>query len=108
MMPAKNLKHLMLRDEVIDAVKNGQFHIWAVSTIDEGIEILTGVEAGKRQNGGGYPEGTINFKVDKALREMANRLKFYTVAAGDGQGSMPYNVPKTPVRAERKKHNGKE
>jgi predicted ATP-dependent protease len=107
MMPAKNLKHLMLRDEVIDAVKAGQFHIWAVNTIDEGIQILTGVEAGQRKDAGGYPEGTVNYKVDKCLREMANRLKFYSMAGRDGEGAMPLSIPKTPVRAERKKRSSK-
>jgi hypothetical protein len=102
MMPARNLKHLMLRDEVIDSVKNGKFHIWAVNTIDEGIEVLTGIEAGTRKDGGGYPEGTINYLVDKNLREMANRLKFYTVVSRDGEGAMPFSIPKTPVRAARK------
>jgi lon-related putative ATP-dependent protease len=102
MMPAKNLKHLMLRDEVIDAVKNGQFHIWAVSTIDEGIQILTGIEAGTRKEDGSYPEGTINYKVDKCLREMANRLRFYSFAGKDGEQAVPYQMPTTPVRAARK------
>jgi predicted ATP-dependent protease len=85
MMPTKNLKHLMLRDEVVSAVKKGQFHIWAVSTIDEGIQVLTGVESGTRQTGGGYPEGTINYRVDKCLRDMANKLKFYSGAPHDGE-----------------------
>ena len=85
MMPNQNLKHLMLRDEVVSAVKKGQFHIWAVSTIDEGIQVLTDVESGTRQTGGGYPEGTINYRVDKCLRDMANKLKFYGGAPHDGE-----------------------
>ena len=100
MMPVKNLKHLMLRDEVIDAVKDGQFHIWAVSTIDEGIEVMTGIEAGQKKAGAGYPEGSINYKVDKNLREMANRLKNFVGLGRDGEGAIPFNIPKTPVRAE--------
>ncbi len=106
MMPAKNLKHLMLRDEVIEAVKNGQFHIWAVSTIDEGIEVLTGIEAGKRKDGGGYPEGTINYKVDQNLREMANKLRYFSITSKDGEGAMPFRVPSTPVKAEMEDCNG--
>jgi predicted ATP-dependent protease len=74
----------MLLDEVIKAVKNGQFHIWAVNNIDEGIQILTGVEAGVRKDSGGYPEGTINFKVDKCLKDMAHKLKFYASPSRDG------------------------
>jgi lon-related putative ATP-dependent protease len=103
MMPSKNLKHLMLRDEVIEAVKSGKFHIWAVSTIDEGIEVLTEVEAGQRKDGGGYPEGTINYKVDHNLKEMANKLRYFSISSKDGEGTMPFRVPKTPVKAERKK-----
>ena len=102
MMPIKNLKHLMLRDEVVDAVKNGKFHIWAVSTIDEGIEVMTGLAAGQRKAEGGYPEGTINYKVDRNLREMAGRLKLFAGVGRDGEGAMPFNLPKTPVRAARK------
>jgi predicted ATP-dependent protease len=100
MMPVKNLKHLMLRDEVADAVKAGQFHIWAVNTIDEGIEVMTGIEAGQKRDGMGYPEGSINYRVDHNLREMANRLKNFAGVGRDGEGAMPFNMPKTPVRAE--------
>ncbi len=108
LMPARNLKHLMLRDEVIDAVKKGQFHIWAVNTIDEGIEVLTGIEAGKRKEGGGYPRGTLNYKVDKNLREMANRLKFYSIAGRDGEASASLVQPTAPVKTERKKRTTKQ
>ncbi len=108
MMPAKNLKHLMLRDEVVEAIKKGQFHVWAISTIDEGIQILTGVEAGTRQDGGGYPEDTVNYKVDRCLRDMANKLKFYSFAGRDGEQTTQYQAPKTPVRAAKKsKREGK-
>jgi lon-related putative ATP-dependent protease len=107
LMPAKNLKHLMLRDEVVDAVQNGQFHIWAVNTVDEGLEVLTGLEAGQKKEDGSYPEGTINYKVDKNLREMANRLKFYSTASRDGEGAMPFNLPKSPVKADKKKRSAK-
>jgi len=68
----------MLREEVVEAVRKGQFHIYSARTIDEGIEILTGVPAGERQEDGSYPEGTVNYLVDKRLKEMAERLKgFY-------------------------------
>ncbi len=103
MMPSKNLKHLMLRDEVIDAVKSGKFHIWAVSSIDEGIEVLTGIEAGKRKDDGGYPEGTINYKVDKTLREMAGKLRYFSVLSKDGERDTTSQVPKAPVKTQGKK-----
>lgn len=75
MIPKANVKDLMLREEVVEAVKEGKFHIYAVSTIDEGIEILTGIKAGERDKDGKYPEGTINYLVDKKLRELAEGLQ---------------------------------
>jgi predicted ATP-dependent protease len=64
-----------LKQEVIDAVKAAKFHIYPVSTIEEGIEVLTGVPAGKKVPNGGYEENTIYGLVDKRLREMAETLK---------------------------------
>ena len=78
LIPQQNLRNLMLQEEVIEAVRRGQFHIYAVKTIDEGMEVLSGVEAGERKEDGTYPEGSINFLVNKRLTEMAGRLKgFY-------------------------------
>ena len=81
MIPASNLRHLMLKDEVLEAVKEDKFHIWSVSTIDQGIEILTGVTAGEQQPDGGYPEGSINYLVDKRLREMLENMKKFSAPA---------------------------
>ncbi|MFC1911883.1 AAA family ATPase [Chloroflexota bacterium] len=82
MIPRQNLKNLMLRAEVVEAVQQGKFHIYAVKTIDEGIEVLTGVEAGKKRKSGTYPENSINYRIDKQLKEMAAKLKtFYGPAA---------------------------
>ena len=61
MIPIQNQKNLNLSNEVVDAVKNGLFHIYAISTIDEGIELLTGVPAGKKDSNGNFPAGTINY-----------------------------------------------
>jgi lon-related putative ATP-dependent protease len=74
LIPVQNIKNLMLRYDVIDAVKAGQFHIYAVGSVDEGIELLTGIPAGERVDGG-YPEGTIHHLVEKRLKEFAERLK---------------------------------
>ena len=74
MIPKSNVGHLMLKDEVVDAVKKGKFHIWPVETIDEGIEILTGKKAGKRDAKGKYPKGTINYLVSKKLQEYSKKL----------------------------------
>lgn len=73
MIPRRNVVNLMLEEEVVRAVKEGKFHIYAVDTVDEGIEILTGIPAGERGEDGRYPEGTINYLVQKKL-EMYNDL----------------------------------
>jgi predicted ATP-dependent protease len=75
MMPRSNVRHLMLRPDVIDAVRAGKFHIYAVSTIDEGIEVLTGTSAGVRNGDGQFPEESINGKVEKKLLHYAEQQK---------------------------------
>lgn len=64
----------MLRDDVVEAVSHGKFHVYAVTTIGEGIEILTGVPAGLKTNGA-YPEGTVNYLVETRLKDYAEGLK---------------------------------
>jgi lon-related putative ATP-dependent protease len=86
LIPESNVKDLMLRKEVIEAVESGRFRIHPVRTIDEGIAILTGKEAGERQSDGNYPEGTINFLVNKKLKELAEGLKDF-VKGEEGEGS---------------------
>ena len=75
MIPRANLRNLMLRPDVVEAVKTGEFRIYAVGTIDEGIEVLTGVSAGVRDAAGRYPEGTVNARVEQKLREYTERQK---------------------------------
>ncbi len=70
-IPHQNVKNLTLNDEVIDAVREGNFHIYAIRNIDEGIEILTGKRAGKRNREGCYPRRSINYLVDEKLRKFA-------------------------------------
>jgi lon-related putative ATP-dependent protease len=82
-IPEKNIRNLMLKQEVIDAVKEGRFHVWPVTTIEEGIEILTGVDAGKVQGDGTYPEGTVFQKVDKRLVELAEIVKKFGKEANE-------------------------
>jgi predicted ATP-dependent protease len=65
----------MLKEEIVEAVKSGKFHIYSVKTIDEGIEILTGVKAGERREDGTFESGTVNYGVDKHLKEMAEKLR---------------------------------
>jgi lon-related putative ATP-dependent protease len=72
LMPYQNIKNLNLNDEVIKAVKDGKFHIYAIKTIDEGIEALTGVPAGKKNKNGEYTPGTVNFLVNEKLKKYAS------------------------------------
>ena len=64
----------MLSEEVVEAVKQGRFHIYPVGTIDDGIEILTGVKAGVLKNDGNYEADTVHFKVNKRLAQMADEI----------------------------------
>ncbi|HUL31810.1 MAG TPA: ATP-binding protein [Thermodesulfobacteriota bacterium] len=77
MIPHLNVDDLMLRKDVVGAVKEGKFHIYPVRTIDQGIEILTGMEAGEMLEEGGFREGTVNERVDKKLRELGAKIKEY-------------------------------
>jgi lon-related putative ATP-dependent protease len=77
MIPAANVPNLLLRNEVANAVEDGQFHIYAVNTIEEGIEILTGMEAGIQQQDGSYPEGTLFNLVEKKLDLFAETYRKY-------------------------------
>jgi len=70
-MPVQNIRNLHLSDEIIEDVKSGNFHIYAISTIEQGIEILTGVPAGRKGKDGKFPEGTINYLAYKKLQRFA-------------------------------------
>ena len=70
-IPIQNVKNLNLSDEVVNSVKNGKFHIYAVSSIDEGIEILTDVPAGKKDKNGNFPAGSINYLAYEKLKKYA-------------------------------------
>lgn len=73
-IPEQNVDNLMLRPEIIDAVKRDQFHIYAVKTVEEGLELLTGLQAGARNAEGKFPEGTIYARVEARLREIQKNL----------------------------------
>ena len=75
LMPASNVEDLMLRDDLLDAVTAGKFHIWPVGRVEEGIEILTGKAAGRRNADGTFEAETVFAVVDERLREMARTLK---------------------------------
>lgn len=73
-IPASNADNLMLHEDVVAAIGEGQFHIWSINHIDEGIELLTGVPAGRRDESGEYPEGTVHHRVQTRLFELAKEL----------------------------------
>jgi len=75
MIPAQNLPNLMLREDVIEAVRQNKFHIWAVRSIDEGIEVLTGLPAGAADGDGVYPEGSVNALASRRLAHLGERLR---------------------------------
>jgi lon-related putative ATP-dependent protease len=75
LIPTANVKHLMLRDDVVEAVRNGQFAVYPVESIDQGMELLTGLPAGKRDGQGGFPEGSLNRRVEETLIHFSKRLQ---------------------------------
>ncbi|MFO7676482.1 MAG: AAA family ATPase [bacterium] len=83
-IPKANAGDLMLRPDVVEAVGKGKFHVYAVETIDDGIELLTGVPAGKASRGGAYPPGSVHDRVAKRLEELAELQRRY-----EGDGAKP-------------------
>jgi predicted ATP-dependent protease len=75
LIPSANRRHLMLRDDVVAAVRSGQFHIWTVEAVDELLELLTGLPCGEPDAGGIYPEGTLHRLVSDRLDEFARTLR---------------------------------
>jgi predicted ATP-dependent protease len=74
MIPASNVKNLMLREDVVAACREGRFHIWAVHTIDEGVELLTGVKAGRRGKRGDFTKDSVHARVATKLKSIAEQL----------------------------------
>lgn len=94
LIPQSNVRNLMLRSDVVEAVEQGQFHICAVSTIEEGIELLTGMPAGEEDEEGNYPEGTLYALVKKKLDTYAERMKRVSQPQrNDNQGSEQESEP---------------
>jgi lon-related putative ATP-dependent protease len=83
MIPESNVQNLMLKEEIVEAVKEGKFHVYPVRTVDDGIEVLTGVKAGQRRQDGTFEEGTVNDRVDRRLRDMADRLKEFQLSSAE-------------------------
>lgn len=76
-IPASNVKHLMLRDDVVRAVAEGRFRVWAVESVDQALELLTGVPAGLRDAGGAFPEGSLNRRVQDRLAAFAEKARAF-------------------------------
>lgn len=92
-IPKQNIAQLMLDEEVIEAVKAKKFNIWAVEHIDEGLEILTGMPAGKKDKNGKYPPGTVHYLVDNKLRSWSRKQN---------------RVPKTENKGKKRVHRRSE
>ncbi len=75
MIPSRNIAELMLRKDVVEAVKRGKFQVWAITDIETGVRILTGVAAGRRGEDGSYPADTVFGKVDRKLMDLARGLR---------------------------------
>ena len=84
-IPRTNVVNLMLREDVVEAVENGQFHIYAIDTVDDGIELLTGVPAGKADKRGRFPKGSVNYLVQQSLDEY---YKDYVRCARETHGAI--------------------
>lgn len=82
-IPKPNLENLMLKEEVLTAVKQGLFNIWAIDTVDDGLEILTGLKAGKRLQGGSFSKNSVHYKVDERLRELNKNVLPVTRASNE-------------------------
>ena len=83
LIPEGNVQHLMLRPDIVDDARAGRFHIYSIATIDQGIEVLTGVAAGEKGPDGRFPEGTINRLVEDKLRKFATRAKEFAKGNDD-------------------------
>jgi predicted ATP-dependent protease len=74
-VPARNIQNLMLRPDVVESVRESRFHVYEVTSVDEALELLTGLPAGVLSTDGAYPEGSIHYLVDKKLDEMAEAMQ---------------------------------
>ena len=98
LIPKSNVKHLMLRKDVVEAVEAGDFHIHAVETVDEGIALLTGMPAGEPDEDGHYPEGSVNYLVEQRLIELAEKRRDFSEASKSSE------VNESEAEKARRKH----
>ncbi|MGD9028913.1 MAG: ATP-binding protein [Anaerolineae bacterium] len=100
LIPTANVEHLMLRRDVIEAVAQGEFSVYAVQNVDEAIELLTGVPAGERNNEGAFPEGTINQCVEARLIELAQKQRDFADSFEEESSKQPTEDEASEATAE--------
>ncbi len=104
-IPRNNVDHLMLKDDVIQAVAEGKFHIWAIDTVEDGLEILTGLPAGERDRRGRFPRATIYHRVEQNLKKLAKRADaFRKKISGDNKKKA---AEKPPTKSEKEDNNNR-
>ena len=99
-IPYQNIDNLMLDEEVIEAVKNKKFNVWAVTHIDEGLEILTGMPAGKKEDNGKFTPGSIHDRIDRKLEQWMSRLRMLPDKPANSVPN-PFPLPNTRRRPRR-------
>jgi predicted ATP-dependent protease len=105
-IPARNRQNLMLRPDVLESVREGKFHVYAVNSVDEAVELLTGEPAGERQADGTYPEGTINARVDARLRAMGEAMRHFARPRRDGAQPGEPPAPEDEAQTEKTQEPG--
>jgi lon-related putative ATP-dependent protease len=103
LVPASNVKHLMLRADVVEAAEKGLFHVWPIGSVDEAVELLTGLAAGERDATGRFPEGSVNRRVDDRLAAFAEKARSFgrgSAAANDGAKTVEVKAPTPPEPPE--------
>lgn len=94
-IPERNVQELMLRNDVVQAVQEGKFHVYTMKRVEDGIEILTGMPAGERGPDGEYPEGTVNYAADKKLDEMSEKMREFAEKSKGEEEEVPKKTEKT-------------
>ncbi len=85
LIPASNVQHLMLRQDVVEAVDAKQFHVFPIESVDQGIELLTGIEAGTSSEDGSYPEGSLNRMVAERLEQFASDVRAFSTPPAEAR-----------------------
>ena len=97
-IPASNVSNLMLKEDVVQAVAAGQFHIYPVQTLDEAVELMTGLPAGVRGADGAFPADSINGRVDRRLRQLAEQLQRFGRAPAKESGQKSAQLSREPEK----------